>query len=440
MTATRLNDYIAASADPDAAAIRLDGLREDRALRQAIDGLPDETLRQLVHLLSFSRFLYHFISRHPEVLALLGEEPLAGLVKADVDAGMGLDTLRLFKYRELLKITWLDITQCCAYEKILGCLSGLAEYTVNKVLGFSIDPKHRDFIEREFCVFGLGKLGAEELNYSSDIDLMFVSANTGQSRYEIYDLQEIAQNTIRRFNHSLEEKGKDGFLYRVDLKLRPWGASGPLFMTIDETENYYEASSDAWERFAWLRGRPVAGAQGLGEDLKQRLHPFIYRRSLSTEDLQKFVDIKNEMTRIRNRRGHWNVKVGEGGIRDLEFFVQMLQIVNASNYEALQTTNTLKALNGLRQAGLITDREAGEITHSYLFLRRLENHLQMRDEQQVHELPDDEDQRLIIARSLRTPGHSDDEILDNFENQLFTSRTIARSYFERILPEGRTDS
>ncbi|MEJ2760008.1 MAG: hypothetical protein P8126_00325 [Gammaproteobacteria bacterium] len=146
------------------------------------------------------------------------------------------------------------------------------------------------------------------------------------------------------------------------------------------------------------------------------------------------------MTRIRNRRGHWNVKVGEGGIRDLEFFVQMLQIVNASNYEALQTTNTLKALNGLRQAGLITDREAGEITHSYLFLRRLENHLQMRDEQQVHELPDDEDQRLIIARSLRTPGYSDDEILDNFENQLFTSRTIARSYFERILPEGRTDS
>lgn len=435
---TRLDDYIAASADPEVAAIRLDDLRNDQTLRQAIDGLPDETLRDLVHLLSFSRFLYYFVSRHPEVLSLLGREPLADLDK--VSAEKDVDALRLFKYRELLKITWLDITQCCAYEEILDYLSRLAEYAVNRVLVFSIDPKHRDFIEHEFCVFGLGKLGAEELNYSSDIDLMFVSADAGQSRYEIYDLQEIAQNTIRRFNHNLGEKGKDGFLYRVDLKLRPWGVSGPLFMSIDETENYYEASSDAWERFAWLRGRPIAGAQSLGEDLKRRLHPFIYLRSLSTEDLQKFIDIKNEMTRVRNRRGHWNVKVGEGGIRDLEFFIQMLQIVNASSHEVLQTTNTLKVLNGLRLAGFITDRESSEIKHSYLFLRRLENHLQMRDEQQVHELPDDENRRLIIARSLKIPGHSDDEVLDDFENQLFTSRTIARSYFERILPEGGPDA
>lgn len=433
MSATRLNDYIAASADPDAAAIRLDSLREDLALRQAIDDLPDETLRDLVHLLSYSRFLYHFISRHPEVLSLLGDEPLAG------EAGGDMDALRLFKYRELFKVTWLDVTRRCAYERILGYLSGLAEYTVNRALGLSVDPEHHDFIEHEFCVIGLGKLGAEELNYSSDIDLIFVSANTGQSRYEIYDLQQIAQDTIRRFNHNLEEKGKDGFLYRVDLKLRPWGASGPLFMTIDETEHYYEASSDAWERFAWLRGRPIAGALGLGSELRLRLHPFIYRRSLSTEDLQRFVDIKNEMTRVRNRRGHWNVKVGEGGIRDLEFFVQMLQIVNASSHEALQTTNTLKAMEGLRLTGFITDHEYGEIAHSYLFLRRLENHLQMRDEQQVHELPDEDKQRLIIARSLGSPGHSDDEVLDNFENQLFTSRSIARSYFERLLPEGKSN-
>ncbi len=101
-------------------------------------------------------------------------------------------------------------------------------------------------------------------------------------------------DAIRKFSRLLEEKDADGFLYRVDLKLRPWGGSGPLVMSVDETESYYEASSDAWERFAWLRGRPIAGALPLGRDLGRRLQPFIYKRSLSTDDLQRFVEIKNE--------------------------------------------------------------------------------------------------------------------------------------------------
>ena len=432
MAADKLEGYIAAAADPDMAANRLADMRQDVELRHIIDRLPDDILRQLLHLISFSRFLHHFICRHPETLSLLGQE--AGLAEIGEEAG-DIEALRLFKYRELLKITWMDITGACDYRKILALLSRLADHAVNRVLMASVKAEHREFIEHEFCVFALGKLGAEELNYSSDIDLIFVSANPDESRYSIYDLQEIAQDTIRRFNHTLEQKGQEGFLYRVDLKLRPWGNSGPLFMAIDETENYYEASSDAWERFAWLRGRPVAGAMELGRDLLQRLNPFIYLRSLSTEDLRNFVDIKNEMTRVRNRRGHWNVKVGQGGIRDLEFFVQVLQIVNASSHVELQTTNTLAALEGLRLAGFVTDREAMEITHSYLFLRRLENHLQMVDERQVHELPDNEGQRLVIARSLSIPGAVNDEILDNFETQLFASRSIAQGYFERILPE-----
>jgi len=429
-----LDRHIAAAADPAAAANRLDDLRRDADVRKRIDALPDEMLGRLVHLISFSRFLHHFIGRHPEVLSLLGRPPC---FEEDGCGEIGdMDALRLFKYRELLKITWMDLCDSGGYERILALLSRLAEFTVGQVLRSSIETGQHDFIERELCVFALGKLGAGELNYSSDIDLVFVSANVEESRYGIHELQQLAQDTIRRFNRTLEDKGAEGFLYRVDLKLRPWGKSGPLFMTVDETENYYEASSDAWERFAWLRGRPVAGALALGRDLKQRLAPFIYRRSLSTEDLHKFVEIKNEMARVRNRRGHWNVKVGQGGIRDLEFFIQILQIVNASQHEALQTTNTLEALQGLQAAGFVTEREVLEITHSYLFLRRLENHLQMMDERQVHELPDEEQQRLIIARSLNIPGASDDEVLDAFENRLFASRSIAQSYFERILPAG----
>lgn len=435
---SRLEQYIAASANPAVAANRLEDLRGDAGIRGRVDALPDPVLKQLVHLISFSRFLHHFICRHPEALALLGQPSCFD--GGDCGEIGDIDALRRFKYRELLKITWMDVTQACDYDRVLALLSSLADFSVKKVLEASVEPGQGDFIRRELCVFALGKLGAEELNYSSDIDLIFVNANPDDSRHGIYDLQKLAQDTIRRFNRTLEDKGPEGFLYRVDLKLRPWGKSGPLVMSIDETENYYEASSDAWERFAWLRGRPVAGAAELGRDLKQRLNPFIYKRSLSTEDLQKFVDIKNEMTRVRNRRGHWNVKVGQGGIRDLEFFVQILQLVNASQHEELQTTNTLRALDGLCSAGFVTERERMEIVHSYLFLRRLENHLQMIDEQQVHELPDDEKQRIVIARSLNIEGGSDDEILDTFETRLFTSRSIAQGYFERILPEGESDS
>lgn len=428
-----LDDHIRASADPDAAANRLEGMLEDASLREHFDGLSDNAQKDLIHLISISRFLYHFICRYPDSLDGIGHEPGSdegGLRAAPED----VRSLRLFKYNELLKITWLDITQSCEYEKILESLSRLAEYTVQSVLELAIEPEHRQFLDHELCVFALGKLGAGELNYSSDIDLIFVNANSDESRYDIYDQQQIANDTIRRFSRLLEDKDADGFLYRVDLKLRPWGGSGPLVMPIDETESYYEASSDAWERFAWLRGRPIAGAMPLGEDLRQRLQPFIYKRSLSTEDLERFVEIKNEMTRARKRKGRWNVKTGEGGIRDIEFFVQMLQLVNASRHEELQTTNTLGVLAGLEKTGYVTAREKEDIRNSYLFLRRLENHLQMVDEQQTHELSDERAQRLFIARALRTAGESDDEILENFENSLFASRSIAQGYFERILP------
>lgn len=233
----------------------------------------------------------------------------------------------------------------------------------------------------------------------------------------------------------MEETTAEGFLYRVDLKLRPWGNSGPLCMTLDATEHYYEASSEAWERFAWLRSRVVAGSRAIGNELQQRMKPFVFIRSLSTDDLDRFIQIKQDMSKARKRRGHWNVKVGEGGIRDIEFFAQMLQIVNAAEHEELQKTNTLSVLSGLASSGLLSETEEKELVNSYLFLRRLENRLQMIDERQTHELPDARKERLKLARSLRIAGNSNEEILNNFENELFVNQSIAKMYFERILPQ-----
>lgn len=431
--AVNFDKHIAASPDPEVAANRLTWMREDAAIRALLDSLPSGITQDFVNLIVISRFLFHFLCRRPGAIALIGQTSDIG--NAAADQITDIESLRFFKYQELLKITWMDISNSCEYTAILNQLSRLADVSLKTALRLSTPWEQQDIISNHLCVFALGKLGAEELNYSSDIDLIFVGSNPDETPYELTELQIILQETVRRLSHLLEEKSQEGFLYRVDLKLRPWGRSGPLFMSLDETENYYEGSSDAWERFAWLRGRAVAGSTALGDELKRRLHPFIYMRSLSTEDLNKFIKIKQDMAVARKRRGKWNVKVGEGGIRDLEFFLQMLQIVNASQHGELQITNTLSVLRGLEKTGYITEREKQEFIHSYLFLRRLENRLQMMDERQTHELPEDKKQRLFIARSLCKPGCTADEALEYFENELFASRSIAADFFERILPK-----
>ena len=141
------------------------------------------------------------------------------------------------------------------------------------------------------------------------------------------------------------------------------------------------------------------------------------------------------MSKARKRRGHWNVKLGEGGIRDIEFFAQILQLVNAAEHKELQKTNTVSVLTGLVSAGILNDLDKKELMNSYLFLRRLENRLQMIDERQTHDLPDSRSERMKLALSLRIAGENNDEKLDNFENELFVNQSIAKMYFDRILPQ-----
>lgn len=426
-----LDELLRAGPDPETGAARLEQLREDGAARSHMDALAPRELRLLVSLVSVSRFLFHFLRRHPEAMTLIGAAAPAGPV---VGAAADAVALRSAKYRELLRIASLDLEGVWPYEQVLLDLSTLADRTVAAVLELAAPdpPAGVEPLARSACVFGLGKLGAAELNFSSDLDLIFVSANDAAG--DIGAFQKYLLDGLRRFSRLMDEKSEEGFLYRIDLNLRPWGRSGPLFMALDDTEHYYEASSDAWERIAWLRARPVAGSMVIGDDLVQRLRPFIYRRSLGSEDLDRFISIKNEMTSARRRRGQWNVKVGEGGIRDIEFFVQILQLVNAARHPALRSTSTLRTLAGLVECGLVPAAEARDMRAAYLFLRRLENRLQMLDEQQTHELPEDPRRRLLLARSLGLPGTSNDERLEAFETELLVNRSVARRAFERILP------
>jgi len=432
--ANNLDSLIEASPDPQTTAFRLERLFEDPGILKSIERLPQELFARLVTIISISKFLFHFICRHPDAIDLLGVryvDDRKSLSKID-----NLDELRIHKYYELFKITWMDLAGDCKYQEILQALSNLAVTVTQKTLELCTRMDHHGIVNESMTVMALGKLGACELNYSSDIDLIFVSVNPDDSLEDYHALQELLIDALRSMNRSLEQKTAEGFLYRVDMKLRPWGRSGPLVMAIDDTENYYAASSEPWERFAWLRARYIAGSENLAADLLTRLHPFIYKRSLGSDDLQHFVEIKDNMSKARRRQGHWNVKVGRGGIRDIEFFIQILQLVNAGRHTVLQTTSTLTALSGLRACGLISMEEEHDLHESYIFLRRLENRLQMFEENQTHDLPDERSRRLVLARSLkRSAGSMDnDQILNEFEEELITHQSIAAKYFERILP------
>lgn len=429
-------DRLAAAApDPENAARRLARMRGDAALRAEMDALPDAVAADLVAIVGYSAFLFNYLCRNPRAMRLLGKP--CRLDREQLREADDHEALRRFKYERLLQITWMDVADACPYEVVLERLSRLADLVVEKSfqLCFAADDEALD-LSRFISVFAMGKLGSGELNYSSDVDLIFACSDDAAGR-DPHELQSALAVRLRRFTKALEERTAAGFLYRVDLKLRPWGKSGPLFLTVDDTENYYQASTEAWERLVWLRGRCVAGNEELGQELLSRMRPFIFMRSLSTADLDRFVVLKREMADVRERSGQWHVKLGRGGIRDIEFFIQILQLVSAARHAELQTTNTLAVLRSLRRLNFISPEDEREVREAYLFLRRLENRLQMANESQTHSLPDDEAGRLGVARSLSVAGAADDETLAEFERRLNAARQTAEKFFEKVLPEPR---
>ena len=432
---SKFDDFIKLSPDPEIAALRISELLQNKKLNRSLGNLDDDQLTVFFHLISISNFLYNFIFRHPESLEELTKP--SDSADSELDKIGNLDTLRQLKYKRLLTIAWQDIAGTVPYEHILSSLSVLADVVINKALFllYSENSSDKD-LQKIFplCIFAMGKLGAYELNFSSDIDLIFVCADEDEIECDYDNYHSFITGLIRRFNRSLTEITENGFLYRVDLNIRPLGRSGPLVLSISDTENYYAASIEAWERFAWLRARIVAGTQKIGKELLNNLHPFIYMRTLSSDDLDRFVKIKNDMAKLRYKSDSWNVKLGEGGIRDIEFFIQILQIANASQHDELQTTNTLAVLNGLVRNELLTMDNGNKIRESYLFLRQLENRLQMIDEQQTHEVPNEKDKHLRIARSFGYTESDDKVNLEKFDQELDRHKMIARQCFEQILP------
>jgi glutamate-ammonia-ligase adenylyltransferase len=293
-------------------------------------------------------------------------------------------------------------------------LAALAEATIEVALEEAVafvsarhgDPLAASGVPSRFVVLGMGKLGGEELNAGSDVDLVFVyDTDDGEARpraagREPKSLHDVWTRVARRLTATLEDVTSDGFVWRVDLRLRPEGKRGPIVNSMAAVERYYETFGRLWERAALLRARPVAGDLAFGDEVLAALAPFVWRRRVDPT-------IAGEMAllteRARAELSHdvgRDVKLGPGGIREAEFFVQTLQLVWGGREPSVRERGTLVALRRLRSAGLVTDREARDVEGAYLALRRAEHAVQAATGVQTHLLPDRAEDLARIARAL----------------------------------------
>src|SRR5205807_5360876 len=238
--------------------------------------------------------------------------------------------------------------------------------------------------ETEFSILGLGKLGGRELNHSSDIDVIFLYGEEGQvapnfTHHEWFN--QLSAKIIETFAAT----DPAGALFRIDLRLRPEGAAGPLARSLESMENYYAGFGETWERLALIKARGIAGSRELAYEFLRQHQPFIYPKSGTPDLLEEIANIKRRIERdiVGSDKLHRDVKLGIGGIREIEFIVQALQLINGARHPFLQEPSMLKALQALRQLNFLPHEEVLALDNTYRFLRRVEHRLQIEAEQQT---------------------------------------------------------
>jgi glutamate-ammonia-ligase adenylyltransferase len=391
-----------ATADPDLALNNLERLSGVVARPGLTAILKDRTHSdRLLTILGASPFLAGILFRRTgfcEELFLQGQIDLSKSeaqmcaelrrqITDDADLALLKKGLRIFKAREILRIGGRDLCGLAELEEVTAELSALAAASLQRafeVCSLQLQSEYglplldaaqgAPAEQAEFTILGMGKFGGCELNFSSDIDLIyFYSSDRGQTA-GVADPIRGQRNRISLHQYFVKLSGlitraigqatEDGFVFRVDLRLRPEGNSGEMANSIAAGEMYYEGWGQSWERSAMLKARPVAGSKALGEQLLQRLQPFIYRRHLDyamIDDI-KLMKQKIDSSLTRAKEGELNLKLGHGGIREIEFFIQALQLTNAGKNPRLRLRNSLEALRVLHAEGLISAAECNELS------------------------------------------------------------------------------
>jgi len=403
-----------------------------------------------------SLFVAESCTRKPELLAdLVNSGDLSAiynensytekLAHTPVETQAELMTkLRDFRRREMVRIAWRDLAGWAELSETLTNLSWLADACIQYALDFLYQeacelrgtPLLSDGSAQQIVVLGMGKLGAYELNYSSDIDLIFAYAEDGvlQDRKET-TYGEFFTRLCRNLVKVLDEITVDGFVFRTDIRLRPYGDSGPIIMTFDGMENYYQTQAREWERYAMIKVRQVAGDFKTGAQLMAMFRPFVYRRYLDYGAFEELRSLKAQITQELRRKDRMeNIKLGPGGIREIEFIGQAFQLIRGGNDKALQTRPILDVLQLLGERELLAPKDADQLNQSYRFLRRVENHIQQYQDQQTHDLPTDPAVQRILAYSL---DYSD---WTGFKQDLDKVRAQVHEVFDQVFSLSKQDS
>ena len=368
----------------------------------------------LIRKTALSRYASKLLAARPELAAELGAaqgfsgdeigSALAGAAEDDEDAIKR--RLRRLRQRVLLRVMARDLEGAADLGEVCETMSALADASIGCALAWAErryaashgTPRTSSGARCDLVVVGMGKLGGRELNVSSDIDLVFLYPEEGETDGERrITNHEYFDRVGRRAIKLLADVTEDGFAFRVDMRLRPYGESGPLVASFEALEAYFVSQGREWERYAWIKARPITG--GGHDELDSIVRPFVYRKYLDFGTLAAMRRLHAEVRRdVARRELAQHVKLGPGGIREIEFVVQAMQLVRGGREPMLAVRPTLEALARLAERGTLPQEAASELAESYVFLRRLEHRLQYLDDAQTHLLPTDaEDQARIAA-------------------------------------------
>ncbi len=421
----------------------------------------------LINLFSTSQFLSDILIRNPEYLWWLIEERAVDTSKNRDDLirearttvssltslEKKLNAMRRFRRREILRIGLKDIL---GYEDVVNVTEELS-YLADSLLQIAYEvcfeeltkkngrPMFKDsddnFKEAGYAIIGMGKLGGEELNFSSDIDLIFVYDEDGETAGKLeYDekINIIANNLFfiklsESIISAITEITDEGYCYRIDMRLRPDGKVGALARSLVNTEIYYESWGETWERQALIKARFCAGRNDVGRRFEEVIEPFVYRKYLDYAAISEIKHTKERIDEVIGARGErfQQVKLGHGGIREIEFIVQALQLIYAGKNRDLRGKNTLKALHKLNSYNFLKSKDIICLISAYKFLRKVEHRLQMLYEFQTHTLPKDKPEILKLARRLGYKGNK----VDLFERHYKKITKDVRKIFEDFFYE-----
>ena len=380
----------------------------------------DEYLKaSFASVFSFSPYLGKIISEYPDFFADLLTKDLSTVFTSVLDKfteekhyiSTVAEDLRRLKKQAALIVAVADICQKWDLEKVTSSLSLLAKVCLNTALNAILaDEKDKGNLSDTtsancgIAIIGMGKLGADELNYSSDIDLILLYDSQKIPYKGSRELSGFVIKLAQKLIALIDEKTKDGYVFRTDLRIRPDPSSTPIIMSVNAALNYYECFGKNWERAAMIKGCAIAGDIATGTDFMARIYPFVWRRSL---DFNAILDIKNIKTAIAENTDSnitaspnlagYNIKLGKGGIRDIEFFTQIQQLIWGGRNKDLQTSSTVIGLQKLAKHKYILPSVADKLISNYRFLRTLEHRLQMINDEQTHSLPSDSETLTKIA-------------------------------------------